>query len=888
MQINTKDYHAKTPFLLYNKYMPKLFSLKKLKFPKKLLLKPKNRSLSTIKTLKKPNSKTKKIVAFSFLITTTVSVAFLFLIKGTDTEASWYNDNWQYRKAITIENSGSGVTNQQVKVEQDTATMITDGKLQSSCQDIRFTDSNGNLLKHRVGVAGSTSTITYDSSNLTTYADTSNPSSVSFSHTVASGTDNVLVVVVSAMKYQTGSNVFDVGTVTYNGTSLTNATEVDGYTTNRNYATSIWYLANPDTGSHTLAVNMAGSETVNEWVVGAMNFSGVDQTTVIRATASNTGDTTPLTATLTTTANNSVIVGGATNRGDFGTLAIDIGTEAYSVNSGDTSDTGANGAGGYISAPTAGSNSFTVSSTNSVNTVAGVELLASVTGTTGDLCNNASTDFYVLMPEINSGDNTIYMYYGNQTATTVESQDAFNQTIFSPVASTTRSEEVTPGPIFYMTFDKGYGTTAYDKSGQGNNGTITGATWTSEDMCVDGKCLYLNGSNQNITIPSDSNINFNNNQDFTISAWFKIDDLATDQVIIAKKDSSSSSAAGYMLLFNQPSNIVELRVSDGTDQFIVSSTAITDNSQWVYVSAVYVDGDATNSTIYINGQDAKDSTTGNIANVDSLSTTTDLVIGEQGNGSADYGGFIDNVAIYRYARTADEIAGDMNGGVVSQGNNSWLSKGLVGYWNMDESSWTNDCSTASVIDSSGNGNNGKSCPASTGPTGGSAGKFGNGGSFDGSDDYISINNDSALNDNPTFTACQWVYFDTLTQNVMSLNKDTNSGFYFQINTDGRFYTRYGTAEGYLGGTGTISTGEWTHICETFDGTTLTAYKNGVSLGTTTGYAPSGMSGTVYIGAASSSSYEMDGQIDETRIYNRALSPKEVRDLYAWAPGPVLH
>jgi len=29
-------------------------------------------------------------------------------------------------------------------------------------------------------------------------------------------------------------------------------------------------------------------------------------------------------------------------------------------------------------------------------------------------------------------------------------------------------------------------------------------------------------------------------------------------------------------------------------------------------------------------------------------------------------------------------------------------------------------------------------------------------------------------------------------------------------------------------------------------------------------------------------------LDETRIYNRALSPKEVRDLYAWAPGPVLH
>ena len=31
-----------------------------------------------------------------------------------------------------------------------------------------------------------------------------------------------------------------------------------------------------------------------------------------------------------------------------------------------------------------------------------------------------------------------------------------------------------------------------------------------------------------------------------------------------------------------------------------------------------------------------------------------------------------------------------------------------------------------------------------------------------------------------------------------------------------------------------------------------------------------------------------GLMDETRIYNRALSPKEVRDLYNWAPGPAAY
>ncbi|KKU24383.1 MAG: hypothetical protein UX88_C0006G0018, partial [Candidatus Woesebacteria bacterium GW2011_GWC2_47_16] len=32
----------------------------------------------------------------------------------------------------------------------------------------------------------------------------------------------------------------------------------------------------------------------------------------------------------------------------------------------------------------------------------------------------------------------------------------------------------------------------------------------------------------------------------------------------------------------------------------------------------------------------------------------------------------------------------------------------------------------------------------------------------------------------------------------------------------------------------------------------------------------------------------NGSIDEVRIYNRALSPKEVRDLYNWAPGPTAY
>ena len=77
-------------------------------------------------------------------------------------------------------------------------------------------------------------------------------------------------------------------------------------------------------------------------------------------------------------------------------------------------------------------------------------------------------------------------------------------------------------------------------------------------------------------------------------------------------------------------------------------------------------------------------------------------------------------------------------------NSSWLSSGLVGYWKMDETSW------GTVADSSGNGNNGT---ATNGATVG-VGKYGNSGSFDGTNDYVSVTNTSALNPS-TITIETW-------------------------------------------------------------------------------------------------------------------------------------
>jgi hypothetical protein len=61
---------------------------------------------------------------------------------------AWYDASWLYREPITVDNTGnaSTLTNYQVLVTVNTATLVSAGKMQSSGNDIRFADSDGTTL----------------------------------------------------------------------------------------------------------------------------------------------------------------------------------------------------------------------------------------------------------------------------------------------------------------------------------------------------------------------------------------------------------------------------------------------------------------------------------------------------------------------------------------------------------------------------------------------------------------------------------------------------------------------------------------------------------------------------------------------------------------------
>ncbi|MDD3474689.1 MAG: DUF2341 domain-containing protein [Candidatus Dojkabacteria bacterium] len=74
-------------------------------------------------------------------------IILLLINKNMTTAAAWYDTDWLHRKTVSVSNdTGSTLTDEDVLVTVDTETLITEGKLQSSCNDLRFVDSDDSTV----------------------------------------------------------------------------------------------------------------------------------------------------------------------------------------------------------------------------------------------------------------------------------------------------------------------------------------------------------------------------------------------------------------------------------------------------------------------------------------------------------------------------------------------------------------------------------------------------------------------------------------------------------------------------------------------------------------------------------------------------------------------
>jgi len=189
-------------------------------------------------------------------------------------------------------------------------------------------------------------------------------------------------------------------------------------------------------------------------------------------------------------------------------------------------------------------------------------------------------------------------------------------------------------------FDEGSGSTAYDSSGNNNDGTIYGASWTAG---VNGTALDYDG-NDGVHINDDSSLD--GFSKLTILAWAKPHNHEGGNMgyVVGKYEEHYAVRCPYRIWAYEGDWIVEL--GDGSDYYIARSPIIMDE-QWYHLVLWW---DGTELKLFVNGNETDSAP----ANTFLYNNNEYLRFGERVD-DGFFDGIIDEVSIYNYALTADEI-----------------------------------------------------------------------------------------------------------------------------------------------------------------------------------------------------------------------------------------
>jgi Concanavalin A-like lectin/glucanases superfamily len=195
-------------------------------------------------------------------------------------------------------------------------------------------------------------------------------------------------------------------------------------------------------------------------------------------------------------------------------------------------------------------------------------------------------------------------------------------------------------------FNAGTGTTAADASGNGNSGTIQGATWTTQGKY--GAALVFNGSSSRITVNESNSLDLTNGM--TLEAWVYPTATPTNWSTVVMKEQSGELV--YVLYAGSPANRPNTYIYTTGEQGFAGPSALPLNT-WSHLATTY---DGATLRLYVNAtQVASAAISGNI-----IASTGVLRIGGNGVWGEYFRGRIDEVRVYKRALGQTEIQTDMN------------------------------------------------------------------------------------------------------------------------------------------------------------------------------------------------------------------------------------
>jgi hypothetical protein len=255
-------------------------------------------------------------------------------------------------------------------------------------------------------------------------------------------------------------------------------------------------------------------------------------------------------------------------------------------------------------------------------------------------------------------------------------------------------------------------------------------------------------------------------------------------------------------------------------------------------------------------------------------------------------GLSDNTMYYwRVDEVSGRLPPPLAGGVIYKGD-VWSFNtgggGLIAHWKLDEGSGAVAYDSAGINDGTIYG-----AAWITGQLGGAL-------DFDGSNDYVSIPHDPALNITGDITIAAWVNFTRIGEYEGIVTKCVGVG---GQNVPFEFRTRphmspltflRADASGHerVYSSYIAELGEWHHVLVRVENKVPDFYVDGIITGKGADVVftktPTGNTNPVLIGRRDDGLY-FDGSIDDVRIYDRALSALEIMELYVPAEsGPIAH